>query len=99
MKIKKHILGVLVLLGIVNVACDKQKTETVQISEYTIKAQQTLDSLYKYYGIEDSNLLRETYPFDDAYQASYLDSNSEQNQANLYSYLWPFRGLYQLSIL
>lgn len=56
------------------------------------KAKQTLDSVYKYYAVENSNLLRENYPFDQSYQASYLGTNEPKNVGNAYSYLWPFSG-------
>lgn len=93
MTVKNHFLLFLILLLTLNTACNKSvKSEIPQISEYTIKAQQTLDSLYKYYGIENNNLLRETYPFDESYKATYLDSGSDQTQPNAYSYLWPFSG-------
>ena len=95
MKINKLILSVFVACNILNISCNKSaKVENVQVSEYQVKAQQTLDSLYKYYGIEGSNLLREMYPFDETYKATYLDSGSEQAPTNQYSYLWPFSGTF-----
>lgn len=62
--------------------------------EKAAQAKSTLDSLYKYYGIENSNLLRENYPFDDKDKATYLASSEQAEQANQYSYLWPFSGTF-----
>src|SRR5690606_15346197 len=56
------------------------------------KAKITLEKVYSHFSIPNSNLLRETYPFDQDYQASYLDQNEQKEQANQYSYLWPFSG-------
>lgn len=59
-----------------------------------LRAQQTLDSLYKYYSVEGSNLLRETYPLDSAHTATYLASAEQANIPNAYSYLWPYSGTF-----
>lgn len=59
-----------------------------------LRAQQTLDSLYKYYSVEGSNLLRETYPLDSAHAATYLASAEQANVPNAYSYLWPYSGTF-----
>lgn len=56
------------------------------------RAQATLDSIYKYYGVSGSQLLRETYPFEDNYKADYLVSQEQANRANPYAYLWPYSG-------
>lgn len=58
------------------------------------RGQSTLDSLYKYYGIENTSLLRETYPFDNCYTATYLASEEQTNIPNQYSYLWPYSGTF-----
>lgn len=55
------------------------------------RAQATLDSVYVYYGVDGSCLLRENYPFNADYKAGYLASE-EQAQPNPYSFLWPFSG-------
>ncbi|WP_295939296.1 glycoside hydrolase family 76 protein [uncultured Alistipes sp.] len=55
------------------------------------RAKATLDSIYKYYGVAGSGLLRENYPFNADYKAGYLASE-EQARPNPYSYLWPFSG-------
>lgn len=50
-----------------------------------------LDSLYSRYGVDGEPLLRETYPYDDAYKAGYL-AGDDGAKGNPYSYLWPFSG-------
>lgn len=54
------------------------------------RAKATLDSIYKWYGVDGSFLLRENYPFDADYKAGYLAEG--QAALNPYSYLWPFSG-------
>ncbi len=61
-------------------------------SDFYEKAKSTLDSIYKHYGIKGSFLLRENFPFDDSYKASYLAGPDEGKKGNSYSYLWPFSG-------
>ena len=48
-----------------------------------------LDSLYTYYSVPGTRLLRENYPDDGAYKATYLAGESAANE---FSYLWPFSG-------
>ncbi len=54
------------------------------------RARQTLDSIYRYYSAPGTHLLRENYPTDSAYRATY--GASIPGAANPYSYLWPFSG-------
>lgn len=68
----------------------KQQTKDVNINQQ--RAEETLDSLYSHYGVEGSCLLRETFPFDENYKATYLASEEQANRPNPYSYLWPFSG-------
>ena len=56
------------------------------------RAQETLDSIYKYYSIHDSQLLREHYPYKDDYKADYLGGGENSNKVNPYAYLWPYSG-------
>ncbi len=58
------------------------------------RARITLDSLYSHYSVPNTNLLRENYPFDDKYTASYLASEDQKNIPNQYSYLWPYSGTF-----
>ena len=55
------------------------------------RAKATLDSIYAHYGVAENRLLRENYPFNVDYTASYLAS-ADQARPNPYSYLWPFSG-------
>lgn len=76
-------------------SCNTVKKENNAFASY---AQTTLDSLYKYYGINDSHLSRETYPFDTAHKATYLAGDESQN-VNQYSYLWPYSGTLSSAIV
>lgn len=57
--------------------------------EYTRRATAMLDSLYTYYTVPGTRLLRENYPDDASYKATYLAGESAANE---FSYLWPFSG-------
>ncbi|GAB6123425.1 glycoside hydrolase family 76 protein [Dysgonomonas termitidis] len=69
----------------------KEVSNTVSNQE---RAQITLDSLYRNYSAPNTNLLRENYPFDEAYTATYLASSEQANTPNQYSYLWPYSGTF-----
>ncbi|MFD2966751.1 glycoside hydrolase family 76 protein [Sphingobacterium bambusae] len=57
------------------------------------RATESLSTIQDHYAVNDGkHLLRETFPFDDSYSATYLADNSNQPKANAYSYLWPFSG-------
>lgn len=72
----------------------------IESNPYYIKAQATLDSIYKYYSADSSNLLRETYPHNKEYNATYLASSDLKDIPNQYSYLWPYSGIFSaVSIL
>ncbi|QNL49405.1 AGE family epimerase/isomerase [Olivibacter sp. SDN3] len=58
------------------------------------RAQTTLDAIYKHYGVKDISLLRENYPFDEAYKASYLATDEQGEEPNKYAYLWPYSGTF-----
>jgi len=55
-----------------------------------VKADAILDSIYTHFSVQGHYLLRETYPFDDKFIATY--TASDQEKVNPYSYLWPFSG-------
>ena len=57
--------------------------------EYALRAAATLDSLYACYSVPGTKLLREHYPDDASYKATYLAGESAGNP---FSYLWPFSG-------
>ena len=60
---------------------------------YYAKASETLAQIENLYAVPDGKqLLRENYPFDDTYSASYLGGGENENKTNPYSYLWPFSG-------
>lgn len=67
----------------------KQETEPDNLG----KAQITLDSLYAHYSVADTELLRENYPFDSQYKATYL-ADEANNLPNKYAYLWPYSGTF-----
>lgn len=84
---KKRNIIVSFLLFMCLVGCTHMSTADININLQ--RATQTLNAIYKYYSVDDSNLLRETYPFDQNQSATYLAS---ENQVNKYSYLWPYSG-------
>jgi rhamnogalacturonyl hydrolase YesR len=59
------------------------------------RAQQTLDSLYHNYSVENSNLFRENYPYDGSCDSSGLtSSDDQQEQVYSFSHLWPYSGVF-----
>lgn len=64
----------------------KKAPENIQRSNATLTA------IYKYYGIEENPLLRETFPFNASYTATYLAGDENAGPTNPYAYLWPFSG-------
>lgn len=57
---------------------------------YLDMASQTLDSIYRHYSAPGTPLLRENYPFNADYSATYLAESSDAK--NPYAYLWPYSG-------
>ena len=57
--------------------------------EYALRAAATLASLYACNSVPGTTLLRENYPADASYKATYLAGESAGNP---FSYLWPFSG-------
>lgn len=82
---------ILLPLAVTLFSCDNATVN--KENKHLSYAKQTLDSLYKYYSVENTNLLRETYPFDNTHKATYL-ANEEQAKPNDYSYLWPYSGTF-----
>lgn len=62
--------------------------------DYADKGAATLDSIYKYYSANGTQLLRENYPFDDQFKATYLNNLDQENKLNPYAFLWPFSGTF-----
>lgn len=85
---KSFILTVICLLNLVMLFGQSKST----MPTFAEQAAISLDSIYKHYGIKGEYLLRENYPYDDSYKASYLAGPDEGKKGNAYSYLWPFSG-------
>lgn len=87
MHIIKTFLCIAILIG-----CTPKKQSNPNIN--LERAQQTLDSLYVHYSAPNTCLLRENYPFDETFTATYLASDDQANVPNAYSYLWPYSGTF-----
>lgn len=63
-------------------------------ASYLRMASETIDSIYKYYSVEDTKLLRENYPFDTGYSASYLSQEAAAANSGKkpFAFLWPYSG-------
>lgn len=72
--------------------CNKKEASNIPSNKE--RARLTLDFLYQNYSAPNTNLLRENYPFDEAYMATYLASSEQANTPNQYSYLWPYSGTF-----
>lgn len=80
----KHISFALLLVLITTGCGAARKVELSNIA----KAQSTLDSVYCYYSVQNTTLLRETFPFNSDYAATYLDNQDQVLKPNPYSFLW-----------
>jgi len=90
--------------AVIALSCNNQKEvadkSKIQTNRNYIRASATLDSLYEHYGVPNSNLLRENYPFKEDYRANYLGGEAPDDAPKPYSYLWPYSGtLSAVSIL
>lgn len=81
-----------ILLTIAFFSCKNATIVAEDINQQ--RAIATFDSIYKHYSAPNSNLLRETFPFDDTYTATYLANQEQANIPNQYSYLWPYSGMF-----
>lgn len=88
MKTNQFIITVLCCAGFVSCAAGYGDAMDRNIG----RAGQTLDSLYKYYSVPGTELLRENYPFDEDYSATYLASEEPTDRPKEFAYLWPFSG-------
>ncbi len=89
---KKTIFGIVFLLGLSCMVSCATNHQTDNIDSHFLQmSHETLDSIYSHYGIENEYLLRENFPLDDQFKASYL-AEDDGSQGNPYSYLWPFSG-------
>ena len=85
---KTFILTVICLIQLVQVLAQPNSA----VPSFAEQSAISLDSIYKHYGIKGEYLLRENFPYDDSYKASYLAGPDEGKKGNAYSYLWPFSG-------
>ncbi|WP_185217697.1 glycoside hydrolase family 76 protein [Sphingobacterium mizutaii] len=85
---KTFILTVICFMQLVQVLAQPN----LAVPSFAEQAAISLDSIYKHYGIKGEHLLRENFPYDDSYKASYLAGPDEGKKGNAYSYLWPFSG-------
>lgn len=90
MKLLYTLLSLLCAVSFSNCTSERKVQESQNLS----RAQQTLDSLYQYYSATNTSLLRENYPLDESYTATYLASDAQANKPNPYSYLWPYSGTF-----
>lgn len=68
-------------------------TGSATMSGFAARAGQTISAIYTCFDAGDTPLLRETYPFDEDYRATYLASDSQESRRNSFSYLWPYSGV------
>lgn len=85
---------ILLITVILSLACTSQPKAADTETQRSERAQQTLDSLFCHYSVPQSFLLRETFPFDSRYTATYLATEEQNNQPNPYAYLWPYSGVF-----
>lgn len=86
MKIRHILLAFLVLAAS---ACPIRSGAQSNLS----RAEQTLDAIRKFYSEKETELLRENYPFDKGYSASYL-AEADTGAQKHFAYLWPFSGTF-----
>lgn len=67
------------------------RTTMAAANEQARRAHRTMDAIYANYTADGSNLLRENYPHESGYKATYL-AGEDKTPDNPYSYLWPFSG-------
>ena len=79
---------ILLWAGIVCVACS-QPEKSGNLS----RAKQLLDAVNARYSVKGTTLLRENYPFDANYSATYLAS-ADTGSKKQFAYLWPFSGTF-----
>ncbi|MBN2485986.1 MAG: alpha-1,6-mannanase [Bacteroidales bacterium] len=74
------------------VFCSSCKPAEKPENNFLLKSDETLTAVYKLYSVEKLPLLRENYPFDAGYTATYLATSPQQ--VNQFAYLWPFSGTF-----
>lgn len=88
---KKNLLPFGLFCAAMFISCQSQPTGVADAQNLE-RAKLTMDAIYTNYGVSENNLLRENYPFDKDYTATYLASAEQSSMPNPYSYLWPFSG-------
>lgn len=83
MKLLCTLLSLLCAMSFSNCTSERKDPESQNLK----RAKQTLDSLYQNYSVSNTCLLRENYPLDESYTATYLASEPQGNKPNPYSYL------------
>jgi rhamnogalacturonyl hydrolase YesR len=64
---------------------------TADPNEPVRRAHRTMDAIYDRYGVSGTQLLRENFPHESGYKATYL-AGEDKSPDNPYSYLWPYSG-------
>ena len=75
-------------------ACNDKYGSMANYTESLSHAETTLENVYDKYSVPNENLLRENYPFDQNYVATYLNNDSNIDLANRFAYLWPYSGMF-----
>ena len=83
----KHII---LLISAVLIGFPASSQSMASSAAYMSMATQTLDSIYQHYSVPGTSLLRENYPFNTDYSATYLAESDDDNKP--YAYLWPYSG-------
>ena len=66
---------------------------TASDTRFADRAEATLSAICTCFDAGETPLLRETYPFDEDFRATYLASENQARRRNSYSYLWPYSGV------
>ena len=74
-------------------AAQPAEVGTGSMSGFAGRAGLTISAIYTCFDAGDTPLLRETYPFDEDYKATYLAPENQESRRNSYSYLWPYSGV------
>ena len=85
---QKRITVILLCAGI-TVSAFSQSGKNINLT----RAQQLLDLVFTHYSADGTSLLRENYPFDANYSATYLAS-ADTGARKQFAYLWPFSGIF-----
>lgn len=82
------------ILILLPAACNDKYGSMANYTESLSRAETTLENVYDKYSVPNENLLRENYPFDQNYVATYLDNDSNIDLSNRFAYLWPYSGMF-----